>query len=140
MKNKLDKKHVLQNLSKRERQIIDILYRSQNVTAAEVQEQLPDPPSYSAVRSALRILEEKGYISHKYDGPRYVYNPTISHEKAKHSAIQRLLHTFFNDSVEQAVSAMLINSDIKISGEEYDRIDRLIKQARITEENKNELL
>ncbi len=110
MPNKSHNKKELVNLSKRERQIMDILYRKEKTTASEVREQLPDPPSYSAVRSSLRILEEKGYISHAYDGPRYVFTPRIPREHAKQSALKRLLHTFFDDSVEQAVSAMLINA------------------------------
>ena len=130
MKKSSYNRQELQNLSKRERQIMDILYRKEKTTAAEVQTQLPDPPTYSAVRSALRILEEKGFISHAYDGPRYVYTPTISREQAEQSAIRRLLHTFFNDSVEQAVSAMLKNADLKISDEEFNRIARLIQKAR----------
>src|ERR687884_605634 len=95
------------DLSRRERQIIDILYAHGRATAAEVQAALPDPPSYSAVRAMLRILEEKGHVHHEQDGPRYVYLPTIAPERAKRSALKHLIQTFFNGSAEQAISALL---------------------------------
>src|SRR5688500_19751431 len=95
------------DLSRRERQILDILYTQGRGTAAEVQAALPDPPSYSAVRAMLRILEEKGHVRHDQDGPRYVYLPTVARDNAKRSALRRVLRTFFDGSAEQAISAVL---------------------------------
>lgn len=117
-------------LSRRERQIIDILYARGRATAAEVQATLPDPPSYSAVRAMLRILEEKGHIRHEQDGPRYVYLPTVARDSAKRSAMRHMLRTFFNGSAEQAISALLDDSSAKLSDAELDRLARLIEQAR----------
>lgn len=121
-----------QELSRRERQIIDILYAQGRATAAEVQALLPDPPSYSAVRAMLRILEEKGHVRHAQDGPRYVYVPTVARESAKRSAMRHMLQTFFDGSAEQAISALLDDSSSKLSDEELDRLARMIDQARRT--------
>jgi len=118
------------DLSRRERQIIDILYASGQATAAEVQNALPDPPSYSAVRAMLRILEEKGHIRHEQDGPRYVYLPTVARDNAKRFALRHMLKTFFDGSAEQAISALLDESSQKLSDAELDRLARLIDQAR----------
>src|SRR6476659_4956105 len=93
------------DLSRRERQIVDILYARGRATAAEVQAALPDPPSYSAVRAMLRILEDKGHVKHEQDGPRYVYLPTVAPERAQKTALRHVLQTFFNGSAEQALSA-----------------------------------
>jgi BlaI family penicillinase repressor len=117
-------------LSRRERQIIDILYAQGRATAAEVQALLPDPPGYSAVRAMLRILEEKGHVRHEQDGPRYVYLPTVARENAKRSAMRHMLQTFFNGSAEQAISALLDDSSSKLSDAELDRLARMIEQAR----------
>src|SRR5687768_6458536 len=95
------------DLSRRERQIVDILYSNGRATAAEVQAALPDPPSYSAVRAMLRILEEKGHVRHEQDGPRYVYVPTLARDNAKRSALQHVLKTFFDGSAAQANPAPL---------------------------------
>jgi len=123
-------KHSHTNLSRRERQIMDILYRMEQATAAEVQKHLPDPPSYSAVRAMLRVLEEKGHLKHTRQGPRYVFSPTIPRDKATKSALKHLLNTFFNGSMEQAVAALLSMSQKNLSEEELDRLSRLINQAR----------
>ena len=120
------------DLSRRERQIIDILYAHGRATAAEVQASLPEPPSYSAVRAMLRILEDKGHIRHEQDGPRYVYLPTVGRDNAKKSAMRHMLHTFFDGSAEQAISALLDESSSKLSDAELDRLARLIDQARNT--------
>ena len=120
------------DLSRRERQIIDILYAQGRATAAEVQAALPDPPSYSAVRAMLRILEDKGHVRHEHDGPRYVYAPTVGRENAKKSALHHMLKTFFDGSAEQAISALLDESSTKLSDAELDRLARLIQQARGT--------
>jgi predicted transcriptional regulator len=117
-------------LSTRERQIMDLLYRFGQATAAEVQDNLPDPPSYSAVRATLRILEEKGHVRHEQDGPRYVFTPTVGQDKAKRSAIQHLLHTFFDGSTEQAVATLLDESTADLSPEELTRLAELIAKAR----------
>lgn len=120
------------DLSRRERQIVDILYTQGRATAAEVQTALPDPPSYSAVRAMLRILEEKGHIRHEQDGPRYVYLPTVGHDRAKKTALRHVLQTFFNGSAEQALSALLDESDTRLSDRELDRLAELIDRARRT--------
>ena len=120
------------DLSRRERQIIDILYAQGRATAADVQNALPEPPSYSAVRAMLRILEEKGHVKHEQDGPRYVYVPTVGRDNAKRSALHHMLKTFFDGSAEQAISALLDESSTKLSDAELDRLARLIDQARST--------
>jgi predicted transcriptional regulator len=121
-----------QELSRRERQIIDILYTQGKATAAEVQSALPDPPSYSAVRAMLRILEEKGHVRHQQDGPRYVYLPTVARDSAKKSALRHMLQTFFDGSAEEAISALLDDQSARLSEAELDRLARMIQQARRT--------
>jgi len=118
------------HLSRRERQIMDVLYRQGEATAAEVQEQIADPPSYSAVRATLRILEEKGHVTHRRDGRRYVFAPTVPHTKARQSALTRLVATFFAGSAEQAVAALLDMSASRLTDEELDRLAERIDQAR----------
>ena len=118
------------DLSRRERQIIDILYAQGRATAADVQTALPDPPSYSAVRAMLRILEEKGHVRHEQDGPRYVYVPTLARDNAKKSALRHVLTTFFEGSAEQAISALLDDKSAQLSEAELDRLARLIDGAR----------
>jgi predicted transcriptional regulator len=118
------------DLSRRERQILDILYERGQASAAEVQAGLPEPPSYSAVRALLRILEEKGHVRHQQDGPRYVYLPTLARDNAKRSALRHVLKTFFDGSAEQAISALLDESSSRLSPAELDRLARLIDSAR----------
>jgi BlaI family penicillinase repressor len=117
-------------LSRRERQIMDVLYRKETATAAEVMESLPDPPGYSAVRALLRILEEKGHIRHEEKAGKYVFKPTVRREKAKRSAIRHLVQTFFDGSPEEAVAALLDGSSSKLSESELDRLQQLIDKAR----------
>ena len=117
-------------LSRRERQIMDIIYQRRQATAAEVMEHLPDPPSYSAVRALLRVLEEKGHVRHKHDGPRYVFYPTVSRDRARQSALKQVVGTFFEDSTEQAVATLLDMSAKEMSEVELDRLAELIEQAR----------
>jgi predicted transcriptional regulator len=117
-------------LSRRERQIMDVLYQKGRATALEVQESLPDPPSYSAVRALLRILEDKGHIRHEQDGPRYVFTPKLPRDKARRSAIRHMMETFFEGSPEQAVAALLDVSSSKLSQDELDRLALLIENAR----------
>ena len=118
------------NLSRRERQIMDVLYRKGAATAAEVLENVPDPPSYSAVRALLRILEEKGHIRHEETAGKYVFMPKVHREKAQRSAIRHLVQTFFDGSAEDAVAALLDSSSSKLSDAELDRLQRLIDKAR----------
>jgi predicted transcriptional regulator len=118
------------DLSRRERQIIDILYTLGRATAADVQTALPDPPSYSAVRAMLRILEDKGHVRHEQDGPRYVYLPTLARDNVKRSALKHVLQTFFDGSAEQAISALLDENSTRLSETELDRLARLIDRAR----------
>ncbi|HJR42898.1 MAG TPA: BlaI/MecI/CopY family transcriptional regulator [Gemmatimonadaceae bacterium] len=117
-------------LSRRERQIMDVLYREGRATAADVLAQLPDPPGYSAVRAMLRVLEDKGHVKHEQAGPRYVYLPTVPREKARRSALRHLVRTFFDGSTEATVAALLDLSDTRISNAELQRLSKLIEQAR----------
>ena len=119
-------------LSRRERQIMDIVYRRGRATAAEVLDDLPDPPTYSAVRAALRLLEEKGELAHEMDGKRYVYLPTTPRNRARTTALRHLVRTFFNGSPEQVVNALI--ADVRPSSAELERLARLIEQARQEEE------
>jgi predicted transcriptional regulator len=118
------------DLSRRERQILDILYQRGQATAADVQAALPEPPSYSAVRALLRILEDKGHVRHQQDGPRYVYLPTLPRDNAQRSALRHVLQTFFDGSAEQAISALLGDSSARLSPAELDRLARMIDTAR----------
>lgn len=117
-------------LSRRERQIMDIVYQLGRATAAEVRDRLPDAPGYSAVRAMLRVLEEKGHVEHRQDGPRYVYRATVSVEVARRSALSRVLKTFFDDSLEEAVATLLDVSSSNLSDEELDRLAEMIDHAR----------
>jgi predicted transcriptional regulator len=120
------------DLSRRERQILDILFKTGRASAAEVQTAVPDPPSYSAVRALLRILDEKGHVRHEQDGPRYVYAPTLPRNNAQRSALRHILQTFFNGSAEQAISALLDDQSTRLSTAELDRLASLIDHARKT--------
>ncbi len=118
------------SLSRRERQIMDVLYRQGRATATAVLEALPDPPSYSAVRALLRILEAKGHLRHAKEGRSYVYLPVQPRQTAAHSALAQVVQTFFDGSVEQTVTTLLTDQDVRLSDEELDRLSRLIEQAR----------
>lgn len=109
---------------------MDIIYAKGEATAAEVEAALPDAPSYSAVRALLRILEGKGALKHREDGPRYVYLPTEPHAKVSRSALQKVLHTFFEGSLANAVAALVDAKDGKLSDDELKRLEFVIKQAR----------
>lgn len=119
-----------QHLSRRERQIMDVLHAKQSATAAEILDAIPEPPGYSSVRALLRILEEKGHIKHRQEGVRYVYLPCASRESASRSALKRLVSTFFQGSATDAVAALLDAQDKRLSNEELDKLQKLIKQAR----------
>jgi predicted transcriptional regulator len=118
----------VEKLSRRERQILDVLYARGHATAAEVQSALPDPPSYSAIRALLRILEEKGHIRHETDGPRYVFAPSVPRDRARRSALRHLLQTFFDNSASDAVAALLDTK--KPTPEELDRMEQMIERMR----------
>jgi BlaI family transcriptional regulator, penicillinase repressor len=120
----------LRELSRRERQIMDFVYQRGRATAAEVQENLPDPPSYSAVRAMLRVLEDKGHARHEQDGPRYVYVPRVARDRAKRSALRHVVRTFFDGSKEQVVAALLDDKSTQLSKDELDRLAGLIERAR----------
>jgi predicted transcriptional regulator len=117
-------------LSRRERQIMDVLYRLESATAAEVMENLPDAPGYSAVRALLRILEQKGHVRHEEESGKYVFMPIVKREKAKRSALRHLVQTFFDGSTEDAVAALLDSPSSKLSESELDRLQQLIDKAR----------
>lgn len=116
------------HLSRRERQIMDVVYQRGRATAAEVLDALPDPPSYSAVRALLRVLEEKGHLRHRRDGARYVFLPTVPRETARRSALARVVQTFFGGSTEAAVAALIDQSSL--SDTDLDRLRDLIDRAR----------
>src|ERR1044072_7788577 len=118
------------NLSRRERQMMDILYARGRATAAEIHEALPDAPTYSAVRAKLRVLEEKGHIRHEEESLRYVYMPTTPRATARRSALPLLMSTFFEGSVEQAVAALLDLSAVKLKRSDLDRIQKVIDQLK----------
>ena len=109
---------------------MEIVYARGSATAAEVLESLPDPPSYSAVRAMMRILEEKGHLTHQHDGPRYVYSPVVPRTAARQSALRQLVKTFFDGSATQAVAALLDMSESRLSPREADELAALIDKAK----------
>jgi predicted transcriptional regulator len=119
-----------QSLSRRERQIMDIIYEMNEASAVQVLERLPSPPSYSAVRALLRVLEQKGHLSHRQDGPRYVFAPTLPRDKARRGALQNLLKTFFGNSTEDVVAALLDISEDNLLEKDYARLLELVEKAR----------
>jgi BlaI family transcriptional regulator, penicillinase repressor len=118
------------DLSRRERQIMDLLHRDGRASAAQLMEGLADPPSYSAVRALLRVLEEKGHVRHEEEGRAYIYMPVVRRAEARQSALAHLLRTFFDNSAEQAVAALLTVKGRKMSNEELTRISQMIDNAR----------
>ena len=124
------KKLAHHDLSRRERQILDVLYSSGRATAAEVQQALPNAPSYSAVRTLLRILEDKGHVRHEQDGARYVYTPTVERENARRSALRHMLDTFFGGSATQAMAALLDEESLQLSKKDVQRLKAAIERAR----------
>ncbi len=124
-------KKALSSLSRRERQIMEVLYREGRATASEVLERIPDPPGYSAVRALLRILENKGHVRHAADGNRYVYEPRLPRERAGRPALAGVLETFFDGSAEKAVAALLDLSRDDLTPADLDRLSALIEQARL---------
>jgi BlaI family transcriptional regulator, penicillinase repressor len=122
------------DLSRRERQIMDVIYRLERAAVADVLERLPDPPSYSAVRAMMRILEEKGHLRHEQEGPRYLYSPTVPRDTAKESALKNVLRTFFGGSTEAAVAALLDLKGEEMTDGELERISQVIEDAKKREE------
>jgi BlaI family transcriptional regulator, penicillinase repressor len=118
------------NLTRRERQIMDILYRLGRATAGEVMTDLPGEPSYSTVRAQLRVLEDKGHVEHEEVGLRYVYTPTVPRHEVRQSALRHMVDTFFEGSTQKVVAALLGSEGGRISPEELDRIAELIDKAR----------
>ena len=116
-------------LSRRERQIMDALYKIGEGTVGEVMDLMPDPPSYSAVRATMRVLEEKGHLKHKQDGPRYLYVPTVPRDKAQSKALQHMVGTFFGGSVEQAVMALLSLPETKMSESDLSKLAAKVREA-----------
>ena len=117
-------------LSRREREMMNIIFRSGKATATEVMEGMSDPPSYSAVRATLRVLEQKGHLRHQHDGARYVYTPTVNRERARISALDQLLNTFFDGSAASVVATLLERSKDEMSADELKNLSELIAQAR----------
>jgi len=117
-------------LGRRERQIMEAVYRLGHATVAEVLDQLEDPPSYSAVRAMLRILEDKGHLRHEQDGPRYIYLPVVPREKARGSILRDMVHRLFDGSIEQAVAALLDQRNGRVNEAELERLERMIRGAR----------
>lgn len=118
------------SLSRRERQIMDILYQRGKASASDVRESMEAAPGYSAVRAMLRVLEEKGHIKHQAEGLKYVYVPVVARDKAKRSAVKHVMETFFNGSAEQIVAALLDGSSTRLTREELDRMSEMIEQAK----------
>ncbi len=118
-------------LSARERQIMDVVWRRRTATVTEVLAELPDPPSYSAVRAMLRILEQKGHLRHREEGRRYVYLPTAPRTRAQRSALRRVLRTLFQDSPSEAVAALLDMEAARLSADELDELEGLVRRARL---------
>ena len=117
-------------LSRRERQVMDILHRRGEATVAEIMAELPDPPTYSAVRSVLRILGEKDIIRYKEDGPRYIYYPAQDTEAARDDVLAHVVRTYFAGSPEQAVTALLRMSDVDMKDDDVERLRETIRRAR----------
>jgi len=118
------------HLSRRERQIMEVVYELGRATAADVRERMPDPPSYSAVRAMLRILEDKGHIVHEQDGPRYVFLPIVPREEASETALRRLVRTFFAGSPEGAMAALLDLEGDRLDEDALQRLAEMIEKAR----------
>lgn len=121
-------------LSRRERQVMDILFRREQATAAEVMGDLPDPPTYSSVRSILSILVEKGHVVRREEGLRYVYLPAASPKHAREEALRHVIRTFFNGSTDQTIAAVLRMSDSKLSDEDIERLQERIRKAQKRED------
>jgi BlaI family transcriptional regulator, penicillinase repressor len=120
----------MRTLSRREREIMDVLYSAGSASVGEVHRRIPSPPSYSAVRATLCVLEQKGLLSHEHDGKRYIYRPTVARNKARRGAVEHLLNTFFDGSAAGAVMALLETPGADLAPEDLDRMAALIERAR----------
>jgi predicted transcriptional regulator len=125
-KDKLEK----DGFSRREREIMDALYKLGQASAAQILDEIADPPSYTAIRTLLTVLEKKGHVRHTSDGTRYIYEPRVAREQMGKRAIDSLLKTFFDNSVERAVAALLTHEDADISRADLDRLSKLIEKAK----------
>ena len=136
-KNRMATRRTATLLTKRERQIMDVLYRLGRATAAEIMDGLDGAPGYSTVRTQLRVLERKGHVRHEEEGLRFVYTPTVPRHAARRSALKHLVNTFFEGSTTEAVAALLGGEASRVSDEELARIEALVKDARIEELARN---
>lgn len=118
------------DLSRRERQIVDALYRLGRASAAEIRDAIPEPPTYTAVRTHLSILQEKGYVRFESDGTRYIYEPVVPHQEMARSVIDSVLQNFFGGSIERVVATLVDRQESRVSDEELDRLAEIIEQAR----------
>ncbi len=123
-------KKSIEQLSRRERQIMNVVYREKEATVAAIREAMPDPPGYSAVRALVGVLENKGYLKHSRKGRAYVYSPVVSRSTARHTALRQVVQNFFDGSVESVVAALISPSVGKVSDDDLDRLSELIKQKR----------
>ena len=119
-----------ESLSRREREMMNIIFRVEKATAGDVRDAMADPPSYSAVRATLRVLEQKGHLRHQHDGTRYVYTPTQNRDKARISALEQVLTTFFDGSTASVVATLLERSKDKMTADELNRLSMMIDEAR----------
>lgn len=126
----MGKKKTPQDLGRRERQIMDVIFQLEEASVSEVLERMPDPPSYSSVRTMIRILERKGFLKHRRDGNRYLYRPKESKDTASRSALKHLISTFFKGSASDAVAAILDDNAEQLSEAELNRLEKLIEEAR----------
>lgn len=124
------KKQHAEKLSRREREMMDIIFKLSKATASEVMEAMADPPGYSAVRATLRILEKKGLLRHEHDGQRYIYAPTVNRDRARRSALEHLVTTFFDGSVAGVVATLLDRGSRNLTKDELERIEKVIAEAR----------
>lgn len=122
--------HLHSDLGRRERQIVEVVYRLGRASVNDVLDNLPDPPSYSSVRAMLRILESKGHLKHEQEGPRYVYLPAVRGDRASRSALDHLVRTFFGGSTSRALAALLEDRDARLSDEDIERLSKLIQKTR----------
>jgi predicted transcriptional regulator len=120
----------LLQLSRRERQIMDVLYRLGKASAAEIHAAVPNPPSYTAIRTHLTLLEQKNHVTHKMEGPRYIYSPVVSREDMAEEAMDGVIRTFFKNSVDLVITALMKRRQAKLSKEQIERLEQLIEQAR----------
>lgn len=130
MERKPTDKQTKDGFSRREREIMEALYKLGKASAQQIMDEIADPPSYTAIRTQLTILEKKGHVRHRSDGTRYIYEPAVAREQMGRRAIDSLLKTFFDNSVERAVTALLTRKDADVSADDLERLSRLIEKAK----------